>query len=501
MTITNDTLESIKLAQQNATVARDLLGKSFTQASGLVFIDLEASAKTLYPVITPLRNQIPRVPGRGGTATNWKAITGININGLSLGVSEGRRGGVIATAVQNFTAAYKGYGLEDSVTFEADYAAQGFDNLRLRATEGLLRAVMIGEEKLIVGGNQSLALGITPTPTLSDVATGGSLAANNAVSVVCVALSFEGYLNASVAAGVPAQVARTNADGTSDSYGGGSARKSAAASVTTANDASATHAVRASVAAVNGASAYAWFWGAAGSETLGAITTINSVLIAAPAAGTQTAASLPAADNSQNGLVFDGLLTQIQLPGSNSYVFTMPTGTPGVGTPLTADGAGGIVEIDAALKSFWDNFRLSPDLLLVSSQELLNITRKVIAGGGAPLFRFNLDGQQGSPATVTATAGAIVGSYLNKYTMSGGQLVQIMLHPNVPPGTIVFYSRTIPYPLSNVSNILQMKLRQDYYQLEWPMQTRQYQYGVYADGVLQNYFPPAFGIIRNIANG
>ena len=501
MSTTTDTLQLIKTAQANAIPARDFMGKAFTQATGLVYIDLEPSAKSLYPVITPLRNQIPRVPGRGGTATNWRAITGININNLSLGVSEGHRGGGVTTAAQSFTAAYKGFGLEDSVTFEADYAAQGFDNLRELATQGLLRAVMIGEEKLIVGGNQSLALGTTPTPTLSDLSTGGTLGANTAVSVICVALSFEGYMNASVALGIPSTVSRNNADGSSDSFGGGSARKSANAAITTANDGSSQHAIRASVAAVNGAAAYAWFWGAAGAETLGAVTTINSVLIAAAAAGTQTAASLPAADNSQNNLVFDGLLTQIQLPGSNSYIATMPTGTPGVGTPLTADGAGGVVEIDAALKSFWDNFRLSPDLMLVSSQELLNITRKVIAGGGAPLFRFNLDGGEGTVSAVTATAGAIVGSYLNKYTMSGGQLVQILLHPNVPPGTIVFYSRTIPYPLSNVANILQMKMRQDYYQLEWPMQTRQYQYGVYADGVLQNYFPPAFGIIRNIANG
>jgi len=141
MTTTTDTLELIKQAQQNPISGQDVLAKAFTQATGLVFIDLEPSAKTLYPVITPLRNQIPRVPGRGGTATNWRAITGININGLSLGVSEGRRGGTITTSVQSLTAAYKGFGLEDSVTFEADYAAQGFDNLRLRATEGLLRSV------------------------------------------------------------------------------------------------------------------------------------------------------------------------------------------------------------------------------------------------------------------------------------------------------------------------------------------------------------------------
>ena len=81
---------------------------------------------------------------------------------------------------------------------------------------------MIGEEKLIVGGNQSLALGTTPTPTVSDVSTGGSLGPNVAQSVICVALSFEGYLNASIAAGIPTSVVRPNADGTSDTYGGGS---------------------------------------------------------------------------------------------------------------------------------------------------------------------------------------------------------------------------------------------------------------------------------------
>ena len=30
---------------------------------------------------------------------------------------------------------------------------------------------------------------------------------------------------------------------------------------------------------------------------------------------------------------------------------------------------------------------------------------------------------------------------------------------------------------------------------------RRYEYGVYFDGVLQNYFPPAFGMITNIGNG
>jgi len=55
--------------------------------------------------------------------------------------------------------------------------------------------------------------------------------------------------------------------------------------------------------------------------------------------------------------------------------------------------------------------------------------------------------------------------------------------------------------LSNVTNILQMRMRRDYYQIEWPQTSRKYQYGVYEDGVLQNFFPPSQGIITNIANG
>ena len=120
----------------------------------------------------------------------------------------------------------------------------------------------------------------------------------------------------------------------------------------------------------------------------------------------------------------------------------------------------------------------------------------MINGGGAPLFRFNENGGGNQ-----LTAGGVVKSYFNPFSMSGGSEIEVMLHPNVPAGTIIFITKEIPYPLSNVQNVLQMKLRRDYYQIEWPLRTRRYEYGVYFDGTLQNYFPPAFGMITNIANG
>lgn len=502
---TNETLELLKAAQLTPMTGE--IAKAFTQSgsatTGLTFYDLEPAAKTLYPVLTPLRNRIPRVSGKGGIQANWKAITGINVNNLSAGVSQGNRGGVIATGTVDYLAAYRGIGLEDYVTFEADYAARGFDDVKALSAVGLLRSLMIGEEGLLLGGNTSLALGTTPTPTLAASTTGGTLATQT-LSVICVALAFDAYWAlggwnngsqggsiAIASAVVPASVTRTNADGTSDTYGGGSARKSSNATVSVTG---ATGSATATVAAVRGAVAYAWYWGAAGSEVLGAVTTINSVSITATAAGTQTAASLPAADNSTSALEFDGLITQVAKSGSGGYYAAQATGTPGVGTKLTSDGSGGIAEIETAFNSFWTLYRLSPDEIMLNSQQLTDITAIIIKNGGAPVLRMNMDAN--NPGTLSA--GTVIGTYLNKIT---NKLVKVSVHPNMPAGTILFYSDGVPYNLSGIANILQVRTRQEYYQMEWPLRTRKYEYGVYADEVLQNYFPPAFGILTNIAPG
>ena len=502
---TNQTLDELKKAQ-GVPLPEDI-AKAFTQSgsatTGLTAYDLEGPAKTILPMHTPLRNRIARVSGKGGIQANWKAVTGINTNGISAGVSQGNRGGIIATSVADYFAAYRGLGLEDNVTFEADYSAEYYDDVKARATEGLLRSLMIGEENILLGGNTSVALGTTPTPTLVGSTTGGALAAAT-YSIIAVALTYDAYwavagqnqgntgqsLNIASAV-VPAAISRTNADGTVDTYGGGSARKSTAATVATSGS---TGSIAASVAAVAGAFAYAWYWGAAGSEVLGAITTINSVSITAAAAGAQTAASMPASDNSTNALVFDGLLPQILKAGSGAYVKVMANGVAGTGTPLTADGAGGIVEFDEAFAAFWDKYRLSPDTIYMGASDLLSTSKKIVANGGAPLIRFNMDA--GNPSSISA--GVVVGSILNKIT---GTLVKVEVHPTMPTGTVMFFSSSLPYTLSGITNILQVRTRREYYQLEWPLRTRKYEYGVYADEVLQNYFPPAFGVITNIGRG
>lgn len=496
-------LKAMQVAQRRPIP--EALAKAWVQpgspTTGLQSYDLEAPAKMLYPVLTPLRNMIPRVGGGVGTATNWRTVTGINTTGVSAGVSEGQRGGVIQQTTADKTAAYRGLGLENSVTFEADYASQGFEDLKALSVQQTLESLMIQEELTDLGGNTSLALGIAPTPSLATSTTGGSLAALT-YAVRVFALTLTGWKNASVANGIRGQVTRTNADGTTDVFGGGSSGGSTAATQATTG---ATSTVSATVAPVAGAFAYAWYMGnnaSPGTERLAAITTINSVVLTVLPTVTQLASAVPngASDNSTNALVYDGILTQISTPASGSYIKIMATGTAGTGTPLTSGGDGGVTEIDVALQSFWDNWRLSPECIWVSADVQRSLRKLIMTAGSTAAQRFNFAvGPDGK-----IMGGSMALSYLNPFGMPAGQEyaqgteLPVRLHPDLPSGTILFTTSKLPYKLNNVANILQKKTRREYYQTEWPITTRRYDYGVYFDGVLQNYFTPAFGIIANI---
>lgn len=503
------TKETLDLAKAAQAMNSEEIAKSFTQpgsaTTGLQAYNLEAPSKKMYPVLTPLRNLIARITGGYATQANWKAITNINVANVRGGIAEGKRGGIIQHAQSEYFAAFRGFGLENNVTFEADYASKNFEDVKALAALQTLESTMIQEERIILGGNTSQAMGTTPTPTVTNTGTGGSFTAGT-WSVICVALGLQAYLDTvgpnnggigqyfdPTTAQVPGQITRTNADGTQDTFGGGSAQKSAAATTTTTGS---TSVVNASVAVVPGAVGYAWFVGAAGSEKLAAVTSINSVVLTAPAnAGAQAASTLAASDNSTSALDFDGLLYQAWKSGSNAYIANQPTGSVGTGTPLTSDGAGGIVEFEQAFVYFYNRFRLSPTRIYLSVQELINVTKKIVGNGGAPLLKLNanINVQTGAIA-----AGVVVGSYWNKVT---GTEIPLVVHPNMPSGTIFFYTEALPYPAANVQNVAQMLMRRDYYQIEWPLRTRKYEYGVYADGVLQHYAPFSMGIITNIANG
>lgn len=492
----NDLIDLVKTAQASA-IPEDL-AKAFTQSAsattGLTGYDLRAPAYNLYPVLTPLRNSMPRVVGGFGTQANWRAITGINTGNTSAGVGEGNRGGNINTTVTEYLAAYRTLGLEDSVTYEAQNAGRNFQDVKATAGMQLLRAMMLAEERAILGGNGSngVALGTPSTPTIVNSTTGGALAAGS-YNVMCVALTFEAFFSFTVASGLSPTVTRTNTDGSTDTFNGGLSARSATANATTTGT---TSSLGVSVTPVRGAVAYAWYWGTAANERLGAITTINSFLITAAATGTQNITAVPAGtDRSRNSLMFDGLLSMASNSTMGGYYQALGTGSPGVGTGLTAGTDGTIAEIDDALQFYWDTYKISPSKMYISSQEMKFLRKKVLTGSAAAAQRFVIQ----SDGSGEIRGGTQLKSYLNPFTMEGPAEIPFKIHPNMPNGTILFVTDEIPYPMNGIGNTMQMMLRQDYYQIDWPQRSRKHEMGVYMDGVLQHFAPFSLGVITNIA--
>lgn len=490
-------------------------GEVVTTANNLVAIDLEAPAKNLFPVLTPIRNALPRsTKGTGaGLGPQWRQVNSINGNALlpaSPWIREGQRGAKMSQVTEDKSASYVTIGLDTDVTFEAQSAASGFEDEYAMAAMRLLQQTMIMEEHALLGGNRSVALGTTATPTLSASGSGATLPTAT-YSVRVFALSYEGWANyiaggTSLVTGIYRQVTLTGADGQTFVVNGGSSAAGAAA----------TQAVTlgqtlfCSVPAIVGAMAYAWYVGTAGAERLERITTINSAAFNAALTGTgQTLASVasPASDYSRNNgtggnnaPAFDGLLYACY--NSPTAVRTvLATGTAGTGTALTASGRGTITEFDAVLESLWANFRLSPEVIYVSSQEARNIVNKIYGGTTNGLLRYSVD--LNPSGEIQAGISGI--QYINLYGQSANAqpVIPVKIHPALPPGTTFFWANNLPaqYQAANVPLVASVQCRRDYYQIPWPQVTRRQETGVYAEEVLKTYFPNALAILTNIANG
>jgi hypothetical protein len=479
--------------------ATEELSKTVTIATGLTAYQLRAPSLLFNPVITPVRNSLKRTSlANPGDAAHWKAINALVNSPNNMGwVPEGRRAGSITYSAVNKSATYASMGTEDSLTDEAKYAAVGFEDEEALIQMRSLYKLMTIEESGLLFGNNSLDLGTTPTPVLT--AAGVGTLPNATYSVICVALSAEGVANASVSGGLLLPVSVQSNDGQgSFTLNGGSAAKSSAASQATTG----TQNLNCTVAVVNGAAGYAWFVGTAGSEKLEKITTINSAVFSAPLAGTGQAATAITANWSKNSTAYDGLVTQTyNNSGSGAYIKALATGTAGAGTQLTATGSGEISEIRDMLKSMWDNNRVTITRLYVNSQELISITKLVLAGGSAPLVRLNSAATSGGPGDVRYTAGAVVGWYFNAFTPDGGRFIPIILHPNMPAGTIFGYAEVLPpqYMSNETPTVAELLVRQDYYVEKWARTSRTQFYGTYCQAVPAVYAPFCFGIITNIA--
>ena len=185
-------------------------------------------------------------------------------------IPEGQRTASMSYTAQSQVAPYVTLGEEDTVTFEAEAAAQGFEDVNATATMRLLQKTMRKEETACSAAIRR-SRSARPPRRPSRLGHGATLPAAT-YSVIVVALTVEGYRNSSVDARRRHQ---------QDHHRQGRQHLHAERRLLE-RSANATQAVTlgqtlsATAPIVNGAVAYAWYVGTAGPETLQAITTINS---------------------------------------------------------------------------------------------------------------------------------------------------------------------------------------------------------------------------------
>ena len=149
------------------------------------------------------------------------------------------------------------------------------------------------------------------------------------------------------------------------------------------------------------------------------------------------------------------------------------------------------MELNDAFTWFWDNWKLAPTDLWCSAKMAAAIDKIVIANGGAPIMRVNT-----APGGMTEYGrGGRITSVLDKSTNVD---VALNVHPDCPDSWMMFTSDSVPFPTANIGNPVEVHVQTEYYGRDWPMTSRQYEFGTYVREALPIYAEGAFGLIQGL---
>lgn len=452
---------------------------NWTTDQGPWLYDLEGPSKKVFPVLTPIRNKIPRIKGRG-TSKRFRridGITGSQTGGIANtrisfneSVSTTVRGLALnrpknisyATSLGNIN--YKLEGFSDDLTWTSQYASEGFEDLRALIALNLLRAHMMGEEQELLSGRVT-AISTPSAPTLSQRAPAtGESAISGAGTNVYVKITAVGHYGETPVSAV-ASIALTGGN---------------VIDVTVSN---------AFVAGAHGFDVYvgtgssqptdanffqaSWNAGAAVGQDYsgGNVFTISGAL---PTTG-DTAAN-HTTDTTASADDYDGMMTITAASG-------------GVAMRLN-----GTLTLDAIQKQLFlpmfTSYKADPDEIWCYALESIRITDLVLGASGTP-YRVVVDMNAQQDVTGTYRVSRLV----NKVT---GKEVAVTVHPYIEQGNLLAVSYELPFPNSEVPNVWAKAMVQDYLQVDWPVIQMSYDSSTYGFGALIPYAPAYNGIIQGI---
>lgn len=450
-------------------------------ATGLVPYDLLPTLQMLVPRNLTLRNSIARIGGQG-SAKEFRQITGVSNAGVggvpnqttffssdsastAFGPVSLRRPGKISYAANRVTVPYMESGVSDQVNYRAQFEGMGYADLRQLSHTAALWAHLLGEERnfLYARGTASPFSGAVAAPGVftAAAAAGGSLpAATYYIKLTSYTGQGESLPTAEVSQAATANQKITLTLNTAEPAG--------------------LIAYGVYVGTASGAEAFQGFVAPTGGAA-------PQIVISSYTAG---GAAVPAADGSASALAYDGLLT-VLAAGQGGYLArqnaALAAGTPGseFQTMFQALYAGSGASAQARLAD--------PEQILLTAAIRNELSGLIATQGGGSGYRLQISQNEVGGVTI----GSVVTAIQNQTT---GRMVDLTVHPYMPVGSAVAWSKSLPIPDSGVSETVQFAAVDgaDTLMLEWPVIQMTYDLSTYTLGSLLHYAPAWSGCILGI---
>lgn len=491
-----DSVASVAAALDALKAQQPDLVKDITTTSpvgtGLVAFDLEDPAKILAPRPTPIRNRMPRIKGMG-TSHRFKVISGFTGSGtggvgnIHPGIQDTTqnnfapsgssnslyyaRGPKIAYAGYDVVLPYSQFSMSDEVTWSAQYAGQGYQDIRQLSRTSLLYASMLMEERMLLMGRGTASgyAGALAAPT-------GTSVVDNTVGTGQVALT--GYTT-NIYVYVTADAG---------AFGESVVSSVATLAPTTGHNAvlrltdvpqALGYKVYIGTGASQPANSSFFFYGrfpnqAANSGGAGGTGIVLQGAI--PTSG----ANPPTADTSAYGAGYDGILAWCMgtQSGYNAKInSTFSTSNPGS-------------EFQTAFASLYNSVKADPDRILFNGADRKQQSDTLKAGSSNNYF---LQVSQNEISGVTL--GSVAAAIMNETT---GKRVEMEVNPWLPQGVCPIISDTLPIPDTQVSNVWSVINVQDFMGIDWPVTQFAYESSSYWFGTMLCYAPAWNGCISGV---
>lgn len=499
-----------QMADQVSTILSESLGKNVTLSSplssGFVPYDLVNPSRLIYPVYSPLRNKIPRVPGQG-TSRRAKIITGVSGSNTSGGSGGGTGSFVDISSAEttNFgtwpnnlpnagsqsateiNVPYRFFGMSESLSWLAQFSGQGFEDISALANLILLQEFMLNEEAAMIAGTTTAITAPTTAVTLAARTAGSTETALPSSSHFWVAVTAANYFGETVINTVSSDLGAVSATQVVD------------------------------VTLPQSLPAGAMWWNIyVNNQSAGAPTQTTVYRMAAnvggnrftlqgptvPNAATTATPNPPASDSGTAGSNrIAGIIPT--LTGQAATAGTYPSGVgwqagyynPKVGTHLTYNSVynmlNGLWNGDPRYGTGFGAFKADPTELIGNSTDIMNLSNDVLQVGASTNYRLTVE--QGDTSGVRI--GAAVSEFQNPVTRS---VLRLLVHPWWPQGTVVGMSYSLPFSWSNISNVWEMTMVQDYLSISWPVIDPTFRYSMFMYGGLVCNAPQYCGIMQGL---